>query len=50
MIPVFAGLGRTVAKNTSIGDLHGCAEGIDILIIYIEFTTWTAFADCENWL
>jgi len=35
MPPVSAGLGRTVARTSSIGGLHVCAVGIDILKIYI---------------
>jgi len=31
---VSAGLGRTVARKSSIGGLHGCAGGLDILNIY----------------
>jgi len=32
--PVSAGLGRTVARKSSIGDLHVRAGGLDILKIY----------------
>jgi len=32
--PVSAGLGKTVARKSSIGDLHVCAGGLDILKIY----------------
>jgi len=31
---VSAGLGRTVARKSSIGGLHVCAGGLDILKIY----------------
>jgi len=31
MSPVSASLGRTVARNSSIGGLHVCARGLDIL-------------------
>jgi len=34
MSPVSAGLGRTVARKSSIGAIHVCAGGIDILKIY----------------
>jgi len=36
--PVSAGLGRTVDRKSSIGGLHVCAEGLDILKIYFQFT------------
>jgi len=32
--PVSAGLGRTVARKSSIGGLRVCAGGLDILKIY----------------
>jgi len=32
---VSAGLDRTVARKSSIGDLHVCAGGLDILKMYI---------------
>jgi len=48
MTPVSAGLGRTVTRKSSTGGLHVCAGGLDILKIYIEFTTCTTFADCAN--
>jgi len=34
MHPVSAGLGRTAARKSFIGDLHVCASGLDILKIY----------------
>jgi len=34
MLPVSTGLGRTVARKSSIEDLHFCAVGLDILKIY----------------
>jgi len=50
MPPVSAGLGRTVPRKSSIGSLHVCAGGVDILTIYFYFTTWTRFADCANYI
>jgi len=34
LLSLSAGLGRTVARKPSIGGLHICAGGLDILKIY----------------
>jgi len=35
MLPVSTGVGRTVARKSSIGGLHVCAGGLDALKIYV---------------